>query len=93
MQFSKHYRFATFACAFNALRVLRPCSTYALETGGHFVGLASMEAQRQQGECKQEGLHVDCECFEVTDRGALITWYLTDILSERVHTRLKKGVS
>ena len=72
VQFSKHYRLATFACAFNTLRVLHPCNTLALETGGHCVGLASMEAKHQQGECKQECLHVDCECFEVTDSWALI---------------------
>ena len=92
VQFFINYWLPTFGSALNTLRVLGlPCNTLALETWGHFVGLAPMQAQHQQGECKREGLHVDCECFEVTDRGALILWYLTDILSEKVQTRLKKG--
>ena len=41
-------RFATFACASNALRVLHPCNTLTLETGGH---LASTVSRSARGAC------------------------------------------
>ena len=80
--------YGTFDCALNALRVLLIWITFALDTRCHSIGIASMEAQHQQGESKLEELHVGCGCPEVTDRGALIFLLLMTILSQKVNPRL-----